>query len=172
MARAIDVADFIIQESNELGHPVTNLELQKYMYFCHARSLLDTNQPLIDDEALQKWKYGPVSPIAYHTYKRYGVDPILASDTHTSLNPATWELESQNFDIDRLTDEEIDIIRGTIPTLFNFGRFELVEETHRHPSWASVEEDITNGSQEIRYTDEEITSDFRNNGDFQIWLNS
>lgn len=172
MARAIDVADFIIQESNRLGHPVTNLELQKYMYFCHARSLLDTNLPLIEDEALQKWKYGPVSSTAYHTYKRYGIDPISAPDTHTNLNTDTWELEIQNFDINRLTDGEIRIMEETIPTLFRFGRFELVEETHRHPSWANMEEEIMNGGQEIPYTNEEIVTDFQNNGDFQIWLNN
>lgn len=172
MANAIDVADFIIQESAQKRHPVSNLELQKYMYFCHARSLVEGQGPLIEDEPLQKWKHGPVSPTVYHTYKRYGIDPIFEPDSHTSLNTDTWEIESQNFDISRLTDSEIDIIRKTIPTLFKYGRFELVEETHRHPSWANMERDIINGSHELTYSNEEIISDFQHNGDFQIWLNS
>lgn len=171
MARAIDVADFIILESNRQNHPLTNLELQKYIYFCNARSLLkNPTSPLVSDELMEKWKYGPVSPTAYHTYKRYGINPITTPDTHTNLNTETWEIEVESFDIQKLTEEERELIINTIPKLFKFGRFELVEETHKHPSWASVEEEIMSGIQGLQYSNEEVRMDFQTNREFQIWI--
>lgn len=170
MANAIDIADFIIQESAQNQHPITNLELQIYMYFCHARSLIDAHVPLIDDELFQKWKYGPIAPTVYHTYKRYGINPIINPDSHTKLDLDTWEVTSETFDIDRLTDSEIDLIQNTIPTLFEFKRFALIEETHRHPSWANMEKAIMVANHELIYSDKDIIADFQQNIEFQIWL--
>lgn len=170
MANAIDIADFIIQESAQNQHPITNLELQIYMYFCHARSLIDAHVPLIDDELFQKWKYGPISPTVYHTYKRYGINPIINPDSHTKLDLDTWEVTSETFDIDRLTDSEINLIQNTIPTLFEFKRFALIEETHRHSSWANMEKAIMEANHELIYSNQDIIADFQQNIEFQIWL--
>lgn len=173
MAKAIDVADFIIMESKKMDHPITNLELQKYMFFCNARHLLENEStPLIHDELLEKWKYGPVSPTAYHTYKRYGIEPIQAPDTHTSLNTETWEIEIDKFSLENLTAEERALISDTIPQLFEYGRFDLVEETHKHPSWKREEEAIMNGKQGLQYTNIEISEDFQSKPEFQIWNNN
>ena len=61
MARAMDVADEIITLAQEKGHPVSNLKLQKMMYFLNALSLVQSEHPLIDDgQMFEKWDYGPV----------------------------------------------------------------------------------------------------------------
>lgn len=169
MARAIDVADFIIQESNRLGHPVTNLELQKYMYFCHARSLVDYDKPLIEDEKIEKWRYGPVSEIAYHEYKNYGVNSIIEPDTHLKFNQKTSEIEISNFDESNLTSVEKKLIRKTVEKLKQYSGFELVDMTHEHNSWRKDEEAILNGVQNLEYKNDDIKSDFINNKGFRIW---
>ncbi|WP_172507385.1 Panacea domain-containing protein, partial [Enterococcus faecalis] len=65
---AMYVADYIIDYCNKHDIEINNLKLQKVMYYLQAKSLVETNEPLIDEE-LQKWKYGPVVPTVYHEYK-------------------------------------------------------------------------------------------------------
>ena len=57
------------------GKSVTQMKLQKMVYFAHGYHLAKYNNPLIEEE-FQAWKFGPVIPSIYQTYKLYGSDPI------------------------------------------------------------------------------------------------
>lgn len=68
-----------IQENN----PVTQMKLQKMVYFAQGVNLAVNDQPIIK-EGIEAWKYGPVIPILYNYYKLYGNMPI--SDTELVYN--------------------------------------------------------------------------------------
>lgn len=57
---------------------LTNLRLQKVLYFTHMFYSGKEGKPLID-EKFQAWEYGPVLPSLYHHVKMYGKEPIGAS---------------------------------------------------------------------------------------------
>ncbi|PWB89854.1 hypothetical protein C5688_13525 [Methylocystis sp. MitZ-2018] len=58
------------------GIAVSNLALQKLLYFAHARHLVETKQPLVTGY-FEAWQYGPVHPAAYQAFKAAGDASIL-----------------------------------------------------------------------------------------------
>ncbi|QQP11561.1 DUF4065 domain-containing protein [Lysinibacillus agricola] len=69
------IADFVIQDSSSRGTPVSNLKLQKILYFLQAKYLTEFNKKLFHNE-IQKWKYGPVVPDVYFRFDHYGASNI------------------------------------------------------------------------------------------------
>jgi len=84
MAKAQDVALFFIdlaqrQNEHERGDLMTNLRLQKLLYFAQGCNLQQTGKPLFDEQ-LEAWKHGPVVPSIYRKYKCCGKNPIECTD--------------------------------------------------------------------------------------------
>ena len=69
------VADYIIRFCHEHGDLVTNLKLQKLIYYAQAWYLALYDKPLFDEE-LQAWISGPVQPELYERFKHYQWNPI------------------------------------------------------------------------------------------------
>ena len=90
-----EIANFILDRCNSNGTGgISNLRLQKIMYFCHVSHLVSTRQPLIRHQ-FEAWQFGPVLPYVYRVLQRYGDGPItqklMALDRETGglmeLNP-------------------------------------------------------------------------------------
>ena len=75
MENAVAVANYFVRKSLETGIPVTPMKLVKLVYAAHGWYLGLTGEPLIA-EGVQAWKYGPVVPSVYDTFKNYGGRPI------------------------------------------------------------------------------------------------
>ena len=61
------------------GWEISNLRLQKVLYFAHMFHLgTENGEPLID-EGFEAWDYGPVAPRLYNRVKRYGSGFIRSS---------------------------------------------------------------------------------------------
>lgn len=73
------VARTMIQLATKHKVSVTNLKLQKLLYFAHGLMLAKNGRPLIN-EAFQAWKYGPVAESLYHDLKVFGPSVISPSD--------------------------------------------------------------------------------------------
>lgn len=65
---------FLVQAKNQQAE-LSNMKLQKLLYFAHSIYLAQTGQPLIG-EPPQAWRYGPVYPSVYHHFKDCGSGPI------------------------------------------------------------------------------------------------
>lgn len=96
---AKSIANGLLQVAQSRGKNISNMKLQKLLYFAHGFWLANTGQPLID-EAPEAWQYGPVYPSAYHQFKDCGSGAI----TH----PAT-QVDFQTFSLAPvpLPDEEV-----------------------------------------------------------------
>jgi len=79
MANVLDVAKYFIYlgDDEEEGDPVTNMKLQKLLYYAQGFHLALNNRPLFQDQILA-WIHGPVVSIVYHKYKGYGRNGISA----------------------------------------------------------------------------------------------
>lgn len=73
------IAYAFVKKGIEEGKPLTQMKLQKMVYFAQGVHLALHKEPLIKD-TFQAWKYGPVIPEIYQTYKFYGSDPINDTD--------------------------------------------------------------------------------------------
>jgi uncharacterized phage-associated protein len=73
---AQDVANyFLAQVDEECGDSISNLKLQKLLYYAQGFNLAITGKPLFD-EPIINWRHGPVVEDLYHAYKHYGSHPI------------------------------------------------------------------------------------------------
>lgn len=69
------VANCVLAAAREKGIEVTNLKLQKLVYFVQGFALATLEHPLFHEE-IQAWTYGPVIPALYHRLKHYGAGVV------------------------------------------------------------------------------------------------
>jgi uncharacterized phage-associated protein len=69
------VADAIISLSNENSLEITNLKLQKILYYAQAWHLVLRNGPLFGED-IEAWVHGPVVPCVFRRFKNLRWDPI------------------------------------------------------------------------------------------------
>jgi uncharacterized phage-associated protein len=72
---ADEVADTIIYLSRERGIEITNLKLQKLLYYSQAWYLAFTGEPLFGD-SIEAWVHGPVVPSVFRRFRGYRWKPI------------------------------------------------------------------------------------------------
>ena len=71
MYKALDIARYIIERCNQNSKTISNLKLQKILYFVQAEFLVAKNQPCFR-EKIEAWDFGPVVPDVYFAYRMYG----------------------------------------------------------------------------------------------------
>jgi uncharacterized phage-associated protein len=85
---ARSVANMILDLATAEGRDVSNLVLQKLVYFAHGRYLSERGEPLVHGE-FEAWQYGPVHPHVYNAFKEQGKAPIKCRAE--TVNPVTGE---------------------------------------------------------------------------------
>lgn len=76
MATALDVAKFFLSKvDRENGDAITQLKLQKLVYYAQAWSAALRNEPIFP-EVIQAWINGPVVPEVWAKYREYERTPI------------------------------------------------------------------------------------------------
>ena len=69
MISAFNVADyFLVQQDEDAGDLISNMKLQKLLYYAQGYFLAIANEPLFH-ERIYAWTHGPVVPKVYHKYK-------------------------------------------------------------------------------------------------------
>ena len=70
-SNTLAIANFFIRKSLKEKKPVTQIKLQKLIYFAHGFYLALREKPLVH-EKIEAWQYGPVIPSVYHRFKKWG----------------------------------------------------------------------------------------------------
>ncbi len=77
MPSAIDVGKyFLAQVDDESGDSISNLKLQKLLYYAQGFHLAAYDRPLFP-ERIEAWVHGPVVPEVYRQLKRFGANPVV-----------------------------------------------------------------------------------------------
>ncbi len=127
------MANLLLDRAALQAIPVSNLRLQKLLYFAHGRHLVVRNRPLLSGH-FEAWKFGPVHPIVYAAFKDYGDAPI--SSRAKRMNPITGLAKPLPAVCDELAIQEIDAVLVSLGRLSS-GR--LVELSHAPKGpWAFV----------------------------------
>ena len=87
---AQSVAEFFLPlHKEDDAEAMSQLRLQKLLYYAQAWHLALTGRPLIDED-IQAWRHGPAVPSVYRRYKSYGWRSIPKPDTPVpSFDPET-----------------------------------------------------------------------------------
>lgn len=83
MSTAAKVAEYIIHEAQKRKKPVTNIKLQKLLYFTQGVYLAKYNKLAFEDNIIA-WKYGPVIKDIYYKYSLYGAESIIVVEEYDS----------------------------------------------------------------------------------------
>jgi uncharacterized phage-associated protein len=76
MLTCFDVAKyFLAQASEDAGDLISNLKLQKLVYYAQGFQLALYGTPLFP-EPIEAWTNGPVVPVLYEYYQKYGAGAI------------------------------------------------------------------------------------------------
>lgn len=112
MSTAVKVAEYIIYEAQKRKMPVTNIKLQKLLYFVQGVYLAKHNKKAFEDDIIA-WKYGPVVKDIYYKYSLYGAEPIITVEKYDSK-------------ISLMLINAIDIV---LESFLNVNQTDLIEET-------------------------------------------
>lgn len=98
MITAIDIAQYVIKTFHERGDLITNLKLQKLLYYVEGWYLGLNNQRIFEED-FEAWVHGPVLPSVYQKYKKYKWNPISED-----INPTNEIYESMQKHVDKILD--------------------------------------------------------------------
>ena len=129
MVNAKDVAEFFVMKGiqDEEGAGISNLKLQKLLYYAKGFHLALFDQALFD-EKLWAWTHGPVVPVMYHEYKTYGAGPI----THLQYDP-----------IAKFDEEQLELLNEVWSVFGQFSAWKLRDMSHNEKPWLDHEGDAS-----------------------------
>jgi len=81
---ARQVADYFIRFSHDVGDPISNLKLQKLLYYAQAWYLALYDVPLYG-ERIEAWVHGPAIPPVYGQFKEWAWQPITSDPERPSF---------------------------------------------------------------------------------------
>jgi uncharacterized phage-associated protein len=111
------VADYIISFFYEYGDAITNLKLQKLMYYAQAWHLAIFDKPLFEGD-FEAWVHGPVHMETYQRFKGYRWDPI-----------------TENIEKPKLPKETVDFLNEVLDVYGSFSAYQLELLTHEEAPW-------------------------------------
>lgn len=123
--KALDIAKSIILCTDvEKGDTISNLKLQKLLYYLQGYWLVIFNKPLFEED-IEAWMYGPVVPSVYEYFKEYASRAIMPEDL-TETEPLSFN------------EDESDLFFNVLEEYGQFSAVKLMEMTHGELPWKSV----------------------------------
>lgn len=134
MYKALDIARYVINFCNAKNLSISNLRLQKLLYFIQANFILHNHKPCFDD-TIECWKYGPVVPNVYSTFRTYGSDsiPTIEKILIFNFSKSKIEWETFNFEFDNELDKAL--VEDVIMQAKNKTTSELINISHNQSPW-------------------------------------
>lgn len=118
-----DVAQYILAKQDvDAGDTISNMKLQKLVYYAQGFCLAMTGNPLFPEE-IQAWEHGPVSQDLYHVYKAYGAG---------SIPPPEKPIEEISAGF---SEEQLEVIDEVLDVYGQFSAWKLRNLTHEEPTW-------------------------------------
>lgn len=127
---ALAVANYFIELAQRDSKPIHLLGLVKRVYIAHGFSLAIQDKSLLDSrfDRVEAWRYGPVIPSVYHSFKNYRTNKIekpIENLTIDSFGNEQWVMP-------KLTDErDKQIVEIVWNRYKNYTDSQLVTILHR-----------------------------------------
>jgi uncharacterized phage-associated protein len=123
------VADLILSLANRRGMEMTNLKLQKLLYYAQAWHLAVLDKPLFP-ERIEAWIHGPVVPPVFGDFKHYRWNPIDSTPADVAI-----EAGDPRWPISECVREVLDAYGG-------FSGPQLEAMTHQEDPWKEARKGI------------------------------
>jgi uncharacterized phage-associated protein len=127
MYTAQDIAEYFLYKAREDEDSITNMKVQKLLYYAQGFYLAIFDQPLFNDR-IEKWVHGPVVPSVYREFKRYGSDCIPVPD---------------GFDLEKYDVKTRELLDEVYQVYGQFSASALRNMTHNEPPWKETPDGIS-----------------------------
>ncbi len=120
MYRALSVARYIIERCHSKNRSISNLKLQKILYFVQAEFLVSRGHPCFAEQ-IEAWDFGPVVPEVYQKYKIFGSSniPVFGRPTNAVV----------------IRNDDQEIINDIVDECARYSASALVDITHHQLPW-------------------------------------
>ena len=81
-----DIANYFLDKAKQTAIAVTNLKLQKLVYYAQAWHLAIHNEALMEGVEFEAWIHGPVIHELWNKYRNYSYKPINEEATPPELD--------------------------------------------------------------------------------------
>lgn len=123
MISSFDVARYFLSLVDEdAGDSLSNLKLQKLVYYAQGYYLALYDEPLFP-ERIEAWIHGPVVPDLYHNLKQFGAEPVRVDG---------------EFDPGMYSDKVQELLDEVYSVYGQFSAGQLRNFTHREPPWMNT----------------------------------
>lgn len=127
MCKCFDVANYFLRspEYEDPSEAISNMKLQKLMYFAQGHALAILDRPLFPED-FEAWRHGPVIPSLYRVYRRFGSEKITPPEM---------------IDLSRFTPEEKDLLESVWLTYGGYSAWGLRNLSHSSTPWKNHKDD-------------------------------
>ena len=117
---ALDLSKYIVSKCVRENCPISNLQLQKILYYIQKDFLLRDRIAFVDE--IEAWQFGPVVPNVYYKFCGFGAMPI-----------------TNDFGDIPIGASDRPIIDGIVEAKRTLAPWDLVEDTHKPDgAWAQI----------------------------------
>ncbi len=126
MYEAIDLAKYVVTKCINENCPISNLQLQKILYYIQKEFLQTKNIAAFSDN-IEAWQFGPVVPNVYYHFCGFGAMPISILRQEDNLG---------------IEAEDILMIDAVVEKKRILNPWDMVEDTHKEGgAWARIYKD-------------------------------
>jgi len=125
MVSALDVTKLIIYLANKYGDLITNLKLQKLLYYVQAWYLVNFDKRPLFYEEIEAWDFGPVVGEVYHKFKEFKHSPITLNIKEDVITK-------------KFNKDSIDFIDYIYGKYIGFSAYDLVNMTHNETPYTDA----------------------------------
>ncbi len=122
----MDIARYIINYAHKTKQSISNLKLQKLLYYVQAAFLISDREHVCFRDVILSWRHGPVIRRVYDEYSRYGAGEIPYQSSYHKIALVDGRLRLKR-EIDRVLD-------GLLP----YDAWYLVDRTHEEEPWKAL----------------------------------
>lgn len=132
MYSAMDLSKYIINKCTVDENPISNLQLQKILYYIQKEFIKNDSQAFSD--SIEAWQFGPVVPNSYYNFCGFGSMPI-------SFNYSN---------VIELSADDSRVINRIIEEKRSLNPWDLVGDTHKPGgAWAKIYDNGRGNHKEI-----------------------
>lgn len=118
------IANFALDFAEGKSTNLTNITINKIVFFLHAWYLAKTGKPLVSAK-VEAWDYGPVFRELYSEFKHLGKRPIEVRACRR--NPVTAQREEC---VEPIKDSDLEFLRPLLDRYIRMSASKLVELSH------------------------------------------
>lgn len=137
-----NVARYVVEYCINKKSPISNLQLQKILYYIQVYFLVNENGRKCFSEDILRWEYGPVVREAYNAFRKYSASPIneVPKIERYYVANGKFIIEEEPFDSSCIDFNDTLLIDKVVDYYREKSAFYLVNKTHNEDPWKLTNE--------------------------------